>query len=395
MTSKHLNRQFKQAIYEALNSNASDRAIMRAWSRRQRFPVAHWIENLETLHVTSIAKHRKYSKQENPSRPNSMVRMSFSTINRASMQTLVQPIGFLRQIGHYRRPPSQRPGPHRRAASQAVSLFSIEHGNSSTEENGSQSVDGHANVDHQWPLQVPRPMTYPSSETSEMPSTTRRSGNESSRNSTAPSLEGNGSRSASVCDQISVVPEDAMSSSHLSLRDQNRNSSSISLLSVDNIIREDRTFNLQKVNPYFTDSSGRYAQRFEKRLQHLNGKNSEDQLCIEQFLSKSEKEWFKMYRDMKLGRSPCPSRATTPVLSPIARIASSDRKIDGSISTDPEKPLEEANISEEELKLPDGYVAPSGLKKFMLYRIGDWPLYSILLSFVSLQSIPHILQLSI
>lgn len=356
---------------------------MRAWLRRQRFPVAHWIENLETLHGTSIAKHRKHSKQENPSRPNSMVRMSFSPISRSSMQTPVQPIEFLRQIGHYRRPASQRPEPHRRATSQAISLFSIEHGNSSTEENSSQSVDGHASVDHQWPLQVPRSMAYPSSEASEMPSATRRSGKESSRNGIAPSLEGNSSRNASVCDQISAVPEDVMSSSYLSMRDQNRNSSSLSLLSVDNIIREDRTFSLQNVNPFFTDSSGRYAERFEKRLRHLNGKNSEDQLCIEQFLSKSEKEWFKMYRDMKLGRSPTPSRATTPVLSPIPHITSSDEKTDGNILTDREKPLEGANISEEELKLPDGYIPPSGLKKLMLYRIGDWPLYSILLSFVS------------
>uniref|UniRef100_A0A093V713 alpha-1,3-glucan synthase n=1 Tax=Talaromyces marneffei PM1 TaxID=1077442 RepID=A0A093V713_TALMA len=381
MTSKHLNRQFKQAIYEALNSNTSDRAIMRAWSRRQRFPVAHWIENLETLYVSSIAKHRKHSKQENPSRTNSMVRMSFSTISRSSMQTPVQPMEFLRQIGHYRGSASQRPEPHRRATSQAISLFSIEHGNSSTEESSSQSADGHASIDQQWPLQVPRSMTYPSSETSEIPPTTRKGGNESSRNSTAPSIEGNGFQSTSVFDQISAVPEDAMSSGHLSLRDQNRNSSNLSLLSVDNIIREDRTFNLQKVNPFFTDSSGRYAQRFEKRLKHLNFKNSEDQLCIEQFLSKSEKEWFKMYRDIKLGRSPSPSRAATPVLSTIAHITSSDERTGGGIPTDTEKPLEGANISEEELKLPEGYVPPSGLKRFMLCRIGDWPIYSILLSF--------------
>lgn len=381
MTSKHLNRQFKQAIYEALNSNVSDRAIMRAWSRKQRFPVAHWIENLETLHVTSIAKHRKHSKQENPSRTHSMVRMSFSTISRSSIQTPVQPIEFLKQIGHYRRPASQRPGLHRRATSQAISLFSIEHGNSSTEENSSRSVD--ASVDQQWPLQVPGSVTYPSSETSEILPTTRRGGNESSRNSTAISLEGNSSQNASVCDQISEAPEDAMSNSHLSLRDQNRNSSNLSLLSVDNIIREDRTFNLQKVNPFFTDSSGRYAQRFEKRLRHLNGKNSEDQLCIEQFLSKSEKEWFNMYRDMKLGRSPSSSRAATPVLSTITHIMPSGEKTDYGTPAVSESTLGQANASKEELKLPDGYVPPSGLKKFMLYRIGDWPVYSILLSFVS------------
>jgi alpha-1,3-glucan synthase len=174
-----------------------------------------------------------------------------------------------------------------------------------------------------------------------------------------------------------------MSNSHLSLRDQNRNSSNLSLLSVDNIIREDRTFSLQKVNPFFTDSSGRYAQIFEKRLRHLNGKNSEDQLCIEQFLSKSEKEWFNMYRDMKLGRSPSSSLAATPVLSTIAHIVPSDKKTDDGTPAVSESTLGQANASEEELKLPDGYVPPSGLKKFMLYRIGDWPVYSILLSFVS------------
>lgn len=383
MTSKHLNRQFKQAIYEALNSSASDRAIMRAWSRRQRFPVAHWIVNLEVLHLNSIAKHRKHSKQEDLCRPSSMVRMSFSTISRSSMQTPVQPIEFLRQIGHYRKPASQRTEPHRTVISQAISLFGVEHENSSTDENNSQLAEGIVSVDHQWPLQVPGSINYPSSEISDIPSTSRQSGNESSRNSTAVSLEGNSSKNISVFDQISALPAYAISNSHLSLRDQSRNSSSLSLLSVDNIIRENRTLNLQKVNPFFTDSSGRYALRFEKRLARLNGKNSEDQFCIEQFLSKSEKEWFKMYRDMKLGRTLTPSRAATSVLSPITHITSSDEIIHGSISTDPEKPLEGADMSKEELKLPEGYVPPSGLKKFMLCRVGDWPVYSILLSFVS------------
>ena len=61
MTPKHLVQQFKMAIHDALASSLTTRSMMRARSAKQRFPVAQWVENLDTLVSTSI----KISEEEN------------------------------------------------------------------------------------------------------------------------------------------------------------------------------------------------------------------------------------------------------------------------------------------------------------------------------------------
>ncbi|RMZ83748.1 hypothetical protein DV738_g938, partial [Chaetothyriales sp. CBS 135597] len=58
-TTSHLLHQFHQAIDEALASSTETRALMRARSAKQRFPVAQWVEDLEILQGTSIRIHDK------------------------------------------------------------------------------------------------------------------------------------------------------------------------------------------------------------------------------------------------------------------------------------------------------------------------------------------------
>ncbi|KAJ5112554.1 hypothetical protein N7532_000599 [Penicillium argentinense] len=58
-TTSHLLKQFKLAIDSALNSKPEVRAMMRARSAKQRFPVAQWIEDLEILQSTAIRVHNK------------------------------------------------------------------------------------------------------------------------------------------------------------------------------------------------------------------------------------------------------------------------------------------------------------------------------------------------
>lgn len=62
-----MQRQFKLAIEEALGSNTADRALMRAKSATQRFPVSKWVEDLGILQDTAIRVHeekkvRRHSK---------------------------------------------------------------------------------------------------------------------------------------------------------------------------------------------------------------------------------------------------------------------------------------------------------------------------------------------
>lgn len=54
VTSKHLIGQFNAAISAALSSDQETRALMRAYSVLQRFPVSQWVEDLESLQSSSI-----------------------------------------------------------------------------------------------------------------------------------------------------------------------------------------------------------------------------------------------------------------------------------------------------------------------------------------------------
>jgi alpha-1,3-glucan synthase len=54
ITPKHLISQFKSAISAALTSDQETRALMRAYSVVQRFPVAKWVKDLDQLQSSSI-----------------------------------------------------------------------------------------------------------------------------------------------------------------------------------------------------------------------------------------------------------------------------------------------------------------------------------------------------
>lgn len=58
-SSKHMISQFKMTVEAALASSTETRALMRAQSLRQRFPVAQWKANLNLLHDTAIKLSRR------------------------------------------------------------------------------------------------------------------------------------------------------------------------------------------------------------------------------------------------------------------------------------------------------------------------------------------------
>jgi alpha-1,3-glucan synthase len=175
-------------------------------------------------------------------------------------------------------------------------------------------------------------------------------------------------RSGASTPVLGSGPEDGL----LGRRDARE--SMMSLVSVDGIIKEKQDYNLQKVDPFFTDANNEYADKFVKRLGDLNGKNSEDKLCIEEFLEKSEKDWFNRYREVKLGKSPLPSPAASVFRFKVHESGRSETPpIIGPV----------ADSNAEQFLLPNDYVPPTGLKRFMLIKLGDWPVYSIFLAIVS------------
>ena len=136
---------------------------------------------------------------------------------------------------------------------------------------------------------------------------------------------------------------------------------SVAVLSASDIKEEKPDDMLQNVTPFFSDPKREYESTFVKKLQKLNGKNSENELCIEDYLLKSEKSWFGKRRAAELGRA----ENNPPEQAPTAMI---------------QEVREKAN--DDGFGLASNYKPPSGLKRIMLTKFGDWPVYSFLLAFV-------------
>ncbi|MCJ1398815.1 Cell wall alpha-1,3-glucan synthase ags1 [Xylographa trunciseda] len=158
--------------------------------------------------------------------------------------------------------------------------------------------------------------------------------------------------------------------------------SNSSMLSLDSVVGEKKDFKLQKVDPFFTDSTGEYFKAFEEKLATLDGKNSEGQMCIEDYLVKSEKKWFDRFRNARLGRAPAASRPHSPAPSIFHKGGHSP---EGSIFNEPlgDNSSQDSTGKEggDQFLLGADYHPPTGLKKWMQMRVGDWPLYSLFLAF--------------
>ncbi|KAG9244410.1 glycoside hydrolase family 13 protein [Calycina marina] len=146
---------------------------------------------------------------------------------------------------------------------------------------------------------------------------------------------------------------------------KSRNNSSLSLASV---VGEKTDMKLQAVDPSFVDSTGLYAKKFQSMLTTLDGKSAEDKLCIEDYLKKSEKHWYGRFHDAKLGRP------TTPATSFFQLPWGNKSDIDIGSSTNDYGDIVQFGLAGD-------HVAPTGVRRLMLQKIGDWPIYAFLLAF--------------
>lgn len=121
---------------------------------------------------------------------------------------------------------------------------------------------------------------------------------------------------------------------------------------------------LQNVTPFFSDPGKEYETKFKKKLKNLNGKNSENQLCIEEYLLKSEKTWFSKLRAAELSKVP---KGSPPEEQSPEAVAQEIKK---------------KKAREDDFGLRENHTPPTGLKRILRMKIGDWPVYSFLLAFV-------------
>ena len=181
-------------------------------------------------------------------------------------------------------------------------------------------------------------------------------------------------------------PEDSLLPPSPAFAQDKRNSNQ-SMLSLNSVVGDKKDFKLQKVDPFFTDSTGEYYKAFEERLKTLDGKTSEGPLCIEDYLVKSEKKWFDRFRDARLGRTPGHSRQASRQASPAPSLFKKAR------APSPAESIFNDNLEmghydggkegsiDDQFLLGEDYEPPTGLKKWMQMRVGDWPVYSFFLAF--------------
>lgn len=341
-STKHLLHQFKDAVEGALESNSETRALLRARSAKQRFPVAQWVEDLETLQTTAIKRHEKCSKGQKRrslrgelnvlatptfrSRPSSQAPSEApsraSSPNRNSSPAPPLPANTLQTLQRMgsKRGPGHVSKPHRDRNSHGAL--------SEAEEEEEEDI-----LDHYLGDAAPsdddndnQPRGYPFRESTSVQSLNffNHSSNASIGRPDEPgsveiptgSDRGIGSSAQLLVhgahSPTPMVPyhDRPQDTNLLSVREgyplartQARNESTLSLASV---VGEREDFELQKVNPFFTDAKQDYTKAFEKSLADLSAKNSY-KTCIEESIEKSEKDWFNRLRDKQMGKTVTPA----------------------------------------------------------------------------------------
>jgi alpha-1,3-glucan synthase len=409
LTSKHLIRQFKQAIRSALSSNQATRAKMRARAMVQRFPVQQWVDELDKLQVNSIRISRH--QQEHASLGHNFLRSFSSTGSGRSTPTFPSrvhspvlsrrgspvlgpaPLGRLtplnlsvealprvdsdRSLQSYNRgvaspsaePQSPRAGSRTwfRSRNSGAHLSTL-----AIPENSSQSGDeNEASLDPAWGSR----RNSPASSRPSSPSSTPRNSSWNLRRF---------GRISAAPPSPAIVPPDPSAEeagSDPARKDRDR-------FSYDAIVENKKDFELQKVDVTFTDSQNEFYNNFARRLNKLDAKSSEGRLCIEEFLTESEKAWFGRFHRAKLGMAPESVLPTT--VSRIHQWAKHrfqksshgpDANETGEGSSEGRQSALEST-DDNEFLLGAEYEPPSGIKKLLQKKIGDWQLYCFLLAFV-------------
>lgn len=144
-------------------------------------------------------------------------------------------------------------------------------------------------------------------------------------------------------------------------------------LSLASVLSGREDFALSKVEDMFTDADGKYLKQFTSELQKIDAKASKDELCIEEFITKREKEWSNEVRNKKLGLdSFAVEKGHISHKVPTAPSQVSEDQLESGASH-PESQFDEPLVS---------FKRPTGIKLFLQRRIGDWPLYSFFIALV-------------
>ncbi|RDW80976.1 hypothetical protein BP5796_05674 [Coleophoma crateriformis] len=379
VTSKHMIKQFKSAISAALASDHETRALMRAYSVLQRFPVAQWVEDLEELQSTSIqmaiktkARPDLYSKlsamgsRVSLALPHSNSGTRTPSGDQSQNLTPSFPSKFFGASvgGSPSGANTPRPDMHSRATSLTMGSPSGTNTPGQTMRSPAGSVSGFP-MGASWSDMHSRAtsLTMVSPSGPNTPGQIMRSPAGSvyglPMGASRPDMH---SRDTSL-----TIPQPVAHSPAGSVYSGFPNGLESGLstpgrrLSVGEISMAGSEYAMQQhATPLFTDSNNKYYDSFSKKLDKLADKSSSGK-TIEDYIVDSKKEWFNNYHRASMS-------SNTLLLN---------KKENSKGNT---KSSRRESLAEFDEYLGNGYEAPSGLKLLMQKKVGTWFVYSFLLA---------------
>ncbi|KAJ5902211.1 hypothetical protein N7495_002739 [Penicillium taxi] len=400
-STQHLLHQLKTAVESALDSSEQMREEMRANSAKQRFPVLEWVGKLERLQRTAISIHNENVKSTGPYqiRESGMLGMRLS----ANVSRLFSSLSLAD-------PETERGRPSQLIQPSLLELQAAELNGTADGDNSRTSTLGRklSLGRRVGPGQGRNRLVKKSIRDSQVLRESRVFDGTNDGEVTDMEEEG-----YSMAQENYISPEEALAAVNQAFASQdflsagnrgrdphNRHSSNsdssalessfvsrdsspirtpdlleatplvhprnVSVLSLQSVVgdHDQSVFNLQKVDPTFTDSNAYFTRAFEQQLSNLNKKNSVSDHCIEEYLMKSERKFFDMYTDAQLKKQPKERPMTGSGLSHEMHDDESDSK-----GTD--------DIDQWLARL--GYKRPIAIQRFMRWRVGNWPVYSLFL----------------
>ncbi|GJJ12099.1 hypothetical protein Clacol_006340 [Clathrus columnatus] len=348
----HMLSQLTKTIKMALNSTEEERAILRARSAVQRFPVVEWRQRMEDLHRRSITISRN-SSNENAWRP-SDGRMQNSSLPELEVEDWEpdDPDQYERHplSMDLTMPPLSPASPFPTMPGRASQITLTLPNNGRRESFSTEISDDES--------QIPsRDGTERQANYNGFLSRVNRQFAKDQRHVADPFLSNAPNRSFGYHSRASSVE------------------------SIASIVDEKTDSPLNKAIATFTDADGEVIQEFIRGLQNLSPENSKGELSIERFLTKSEEKFFGKLRrerlssaasfrssiqDLGSGRS---AEESSPDIS------SMEQQIDFEASGD----VEPDSVDQFSEQLKDGVVL-SKLQIALQRRIGGWPLYAVILA---------------
>ncbi|KAF8625783.1 hypothetical protein AX15_005173 [Amanita polypyramis BW_CC] len=341
----HLLSQLTKTIKMALRSTEEERAILRARSAVQRFPVVEWRQRIEDFHRRSITTSRS-AGGTNAWRPSD------------GGDRRTQPL-----------PETDDWNPE-----------SLAHP-TQPEWDGHSAFDTPNHSPGHWSQETLAPRLPHNDGSARQSYVSDDYFSAHSRNASTTDLNDGGynefleKANKAIARDQRHAPDPFLDGNPVPTRPFGSHSRVSSVESISSIVDEKSNSPLNKAIASFTDADGGVAAEFVQKLQMLDAKNSQHQLSIEKFLVKSEEAFFGRVRREKLSSavsvrsSQRDSMFGTPSLSVYSR---------------PTSPHTQAGLSTTEyeghLRLPQPDIVPmTRLQIAMAREIAGWPLYTIVI----------------